>query len=127
MTLDELIEDLTDRILITHDRDDHGHWSFGELPTDAAARIQAYADACVAEAQRWIPVSDRLPKKGEIVLWWSNSVQDQSSCYRGFYVNGHDPEILIVWYGDDLFSWDRLTYFTHWQPLPPAPTAERLT
>lgn len=63
------------------------------------------------ERTRWIPVSERLPKKGKYVLLWS---EDSPGVFTGVYfcerfiVNGFWGKV------EDLS-------ITHWMPLPELP------
>ena len=63
-------------------------------------------------ADRWIPVSERLPEKDKNVLVTDNEV---SEVYITFYM------------GDGLWCCDDGVYehrITHWKPLPKAPESE---
>ena len=60
------------------------------------------------EAQRWIPVSERLPEDGKPV--WVCTIWNEQ--HSGFLIDG-------VWVG--LFRDFREGEITHWMPLPPNP------
>lgn len=73
-------------------------------------------------AQRWVPVGERLPDRGQTVYGWINPVS---------YLPGHGKEMTYMpmlnpgypWRS----TWDMATYsaldITHWQPLPAVPEA----
>jgi hypothetical protein len=72
-----------------------------------------------AEAERWIPVSERLPEDDRTVLLWTNEN------YRTY----DDPRIAILGrYVPSMKEWrfhgsnsDWSDAVTHWRPLPAAP------
>jgi len=77
------------------------------------------ANACLLEAsqrleelveeRRWVPVGERLPEVGSLVL--------------GF-INGEVMEATFVGGGGLAWQTDRGGFHaTHWQPLPPGPEA----
>lgn len=109
-TREKLIELLTDRI----------PGCDNELRYVDDERVERLADHLIANGvtvQKWIPVTERLPKHGEIVL-----------CYLKF----EEARILqwdnvSAWWlgygsGDD---WRKMDV-THWMPLPEQPKGERL-
>jgi hypothetical protein len=57
----------------------------------------------------WIPVSDRLPADGEMVLWWNP--KDGYCNYRLAARDGNG----LDWGGDLL---EPIAAFTHWRHLP---------
>jgi hypothetical protein len=75
-------------------------------------------------AQRWIPVSERLPEKGDVVLGW---IEIPASRWH--------PEGYKLPVGAVVHTFDSLAttngssgelplggqYMTHWMPLPPPP------
>ena len=62
---------------------------------------------------RWIPVTDRLPDAGQIVLVYGKK--------GGIYTAKHNP--TAMWPGSfwKLNSKSHYCEPTHWMPLPPAP------
>jgi len=71
------------------------------------------------EERRWIPVAERLPDEGEMVLWHGPG---DTFCHA---VVGKCDGRSIDW-GSDL-NMDIAMDFTHWQPLPPPPEATPCT
>ena len=77
------------------------------------AAVQAVSDACILavaalreqEQRRWIPVTDRLPEIGIVVLVYSE-----------------DDGICVDYYGGDSFGYYDVT---HWMPLPEPPKEGR--
>ena len=73
------------------------------------AAVQAVSDACILavdalreqEQRRWIPVAERLPEIGIVVLVYSE-----------------DDGICVDYYGGDSFGYYDVT---HWMPLPQPP------
>lgn len=74
--------------------------------------------------QRWIPVTERLPERGEIVisylqfsknpkLGWSDMMTDNT--YNGILVGSNPRKHVWAWNGD---------FVTHWMPLPQPPKGE---
>lgn len=76
------------------------------------ARIAAEIHAAVAEAQRWIPVAERLPPGGDEVLIYT---ADEGFIYLGYF----DPHNKS-WCADGVID-ETLRSATHWQPLPAPP------
>ena len=69
-----------------------------------------------AEKIRWIPVTERLPKEGDIVL-----------VYGDLYPNKHDGGVIAVSKRMDWNYWQgfgRERDITHWMPLPEPPKEE---
>ena len=68
---------------------------------------QLYADRCVEEATRWIPVSERQPEENEWVLCAS----------------GSGTEVMFRRSDDDWFGPFGYAYETptHWMPIPKLP------
>lgn len=91
-----------------------------EKLTDRCAR---YAEeiAVAQERQRWIPVTERLPEDGDMVLCWYEYFRfgEYNRMYRtygiGYYING-------MWGGD--VSSGRNTKVLAWMPLPAPPEVE---
>ena len=65
-------------------------------------------NARLKDAQRWIPVSERLPEDGKPV--WVCTIWNEQ--HSGFLIDG-------VWVG--LFRDFREGEITHWMPLPESP------
>lgn len=88
------------------------HIALTTLMADNAALTAEVA--ALREADRWIPVTERLPKRGESVLTYTNRVNTKiRENYRWitFPKTGGGREEWI--YEDELV--------THWKPLPSAP------
>ena len=71
---------------------------------------KGYMDGKADAAQRWIPVSERLPEQYESVIVWTS-----------------DREIGEAEYDGKQFYWtsdDNYTNATHWMPLPEPPKEE---
>ena len=91
-----------------------------EKLTDRCAR---YAEeiAVAQERTRWIPVTERLPEDGDVVLCWYEYFRfgEYNRMYRtygiGYYING-------MWGGD--VSSGRNTKVLAWMPLPAPPEVE---
>lgn len=97
---------------------------------DGADLIERLADRCaryaeeIAVAQertRWIPVTERLPEDGDVVLCWYEYFRfgEYNRMYRtygiGYYING-------MWGGDA--SNGQNTKVLEWMPLPAPPEVE---
>ena len=77
-------------------------WAWQESPLRSRiAELEA--------AQRWIPVSERLPEHGDFVLAWDNEIIEVLKYIRTF--GG-------AWFIDIA---DAAVYPTHWMPLPQPP------
>ena len=87
------------------------------------ARCARYAEeiAVAQERQRWIPVTERLPEDGDVVLCWYEYFRfgEYNRMYRtygiGYYING-------MWGGD--VSNGRNIKVLAWMPLPEPPEVE---
>ena len=94
-----------------------------ELIEKLADRCARYAEeiAVAQERQRWIPVTERLPEDGDVVLCWYEYFRfgEYNRMYRtygiGYYING-------MWGGD--VSSGRNTKVLAWMPLPAPPEVE---
>ena len=90
-------------------------WAFAEL----RARLKAYEDTGLTPeqvvAQKWIPVTERLPEEWTDVLVWSKC---------GFCV----VAVSLGSHGKWRESWTNMMIddntITHWMPLPEAPKEE---
>ena len=88
---------------------------------DKAMDLVLKYDARIAEleaAQRWIPVSERLPEDGETVF---------VIIHDGFerFENGNEVARLTYLGNGNWWSWESERYVvTHWMPLPSAPESE---
>jgi len=83
------------------------YFDYEEEITDLNARI-----AELEAAQRWIPVSERLPEDTERMLTIVCDAFEDTTAIS-----------ILQHYGDgDWFSWDSGRYVvTHWMPLPELP------
>lgn len=87
------------------------------------ARCARYAEeiAVAQERTRWIPVTERLPEEGDVVLCWYEYFRfgEYNRMYRtygiGYYING-------MWGGD--VSNGRNIKVLAWMPLPEGPEVE---
>ena len=85
-------------------------------PLDMAKEVAEYVNARIAEleaAQRWIPVSERLPEPYTRVL----------ACIKSGYMEVdymYSEPIVDVGIAD----FNSLDNVTHWMPLPPSPESE---
>ena len=94
-----------------------------ELIERLTARCARYAEeiAVARERQRWIPVTERLPEDGDVVLCWYEYFRfgEYNRMYRtygiGYYING-------MWGGD--VSNGRNIKVLAWMPLPEPPEVE---
>lgn len=60
---------------------------------------------------RWIPVTERLPEDGRILVFWDNGIAD---IWNAFLLK------------ESLKHKDKTpTFVTHWMPLPEAPALEQ--
>ena len=75
--------------------------------------IEDALNARIAEleaAQRWIPVSERLPEDGDFVLIWDEM--------NGAYIAEHSKQVP-QWAADGYYRHGTsYKYITHWMPLP---------
>lgn len=89
-----------------------------ERLTDRCAR---YAEeiAVAQERARWIPVTERLPEDGDVVLCWYEYFRfgeyNRRTYGIGYYING-------IWGGD--VSNGRNIKVLAWMPLPEGPEVE---
>ena len=86
-----------------------------------AARCARYAEeiAVAQERTRWIPVTERLPEDGDVVLCWYEYFRfgeyNRRTYGIGYYING-------IWGGD--VSNGRNIKVLAWMPLPEGPEVE---
>ena len=92
-----------------------------EHPLEMAKEVAEYVTARIAEleaAQRWIPVSERLPEDGETVF---------VIIHDGFerFEKGNEVARLTYLGNGNWWSWESERYVaTHWMPLPELPERE---
>ena len=67
-------------------------------------------------AQRWIPVSERLPEIGVRVLFYNNFIKN---IHKGWYSGDEWVSEIGVFYNGD-----KLKRITHWMPLPKFPEVQ---
>lgn len=106
-------------------RDENNQLRAGtQCPLDKQAELQAYADKATAElkaelqqareANRWIPVGERLPEIHDVVLI---AVRNRSQAREGYLTEKNEWR---VWGG----VYPYFTAVTHWRPLPTPPEQE---
>ena len=79
------------------------------------------ADMLIANGvtiQKWIPVTERLPRPNKLVLCWWQSGDGEREHYGFATFQSHG-----VWY----VSNEGMPEVTHWMPLPEPPSGERRT
>ena len=81
-------------------------------PDDTVERLADHLIANGVTIQEWIPVEERLPKNGEMVL--CNTV----GCFEVLQYDGRAND----WCG--MTKCYPLSYVTHWMPLPELPKGE---
>ena len=84
-----------------------------------ARPIEDALNARIAEleaAQRWIPVSERLPEIGVRVLFYNNFIKN---IHKGWYSGDEWVSEIGVFYNGD-----KLIRITHWMPLPQPPEVQ---
>ena len=79
---------------------------------DAFAKNADWLIANGVTVQKWIPVTERLPKGGEIVL-----------CNTKYFLEVLQLDERADMWVDQYRSY-RKNYVTHWMPLPEAPKGE---
>ena len=103
---------------------------YGRLQFDYAAYCKPYGESLrnearnnletyIAEleaAQRWIPVSERLPQIGVRVLFYNNFIKN---IHKGWYSGDEWVSEIGVFYNGD-----KLKRITHWMPLPKFPEVQ---
>ena len=67
-------------------------------------------------AQRWIPVSERLPEIGVRVLFYNNFIKN---IHKGWYSGDEWVSDIGIFYNGD-----KLKRITHWMPLPKFPEVQ---
>jgi hypothetical protein len=85
----------------------------GHTPDEAIRRIGLLGTDC--PVQRWIPVTERLPKNGERVLAHLNSGSTYIADFdnSGVFPDWHKPNSNRLY-----------CYVTHWMPMPQPPKGE---
>ena len=90
-----------------------------DCPTDAEVFDEVSAlrseVARLREERRWIPVTERLPDEGRLVLWYR---PDE----RWPVTSGRFERPNHVDWGGDLCVPFSEGWYTHWMPLPAQPT-----
>ena len=79
---------------------------------DSIASLES-ENARLKEAQRWIPVGERLPQIGVRVLFYNNFIKN---IHKGWYSGDEWVSDIGVFYNGD-----KLKRITHWMPLPESP------
>ncbi|EPW8638146.1 DUF551 domain-containing protein [Klebsiella pneumoniae] len=81
-----------------------------------AATPQSHGSGPATAPGKWIPVSERMPEKGQAVL-----------VYRPKAHEGGDPDVRVSVYGRHNFEHGFGCYWepSHWMPLPVAPQEEK--
>ena len=74
--------------------------------------------AAIADALRWIPVSERLPDSGRFVLIMCNGV-----VFTGYYEGGHTRPHWL--YCTPNGEWREIRNVTHWHNELPDPPEEQ--
>jgi Protein of unknown function (DUF551) len=81
---------------------------YGGVYSEAATKILTeFKQAVIAEAQRWTPVSEKLPENGQLVI----------AMYKGVY----EPRIVPYWFDGVNSHFGRVDESqpaTHWMPAP---------
>ena len=67
-------------------------------------------------AQRWIPVSERLPQIGVRVLFYNNFI---TNIHKGWFSGDEWTSDIGIFYNGD-----KLKRITHWMPLPEPPEVQ---
>ena len=83
-------------------------------------------DSRIAEleaAQRWIPVTERLPELGAPILFYDSILERIN---KGTCTAMNSDNTNLHWFtDDDLFYFgNRSEYITHWMPLPKLPEVQ---
>lgn len=98
----------------TQMRDPSDNWN--TRPLEDALRAELAAARAEAEKYRPIPVSERMPKYFDEVLFYDNIADTWT---MGYLNKGQWTAIdMLYWHGKDFKR------ITHWMPLPPAPEVE---
>lgn len=105
----DLIQEL-DNIATNCDDEVFGLPTHGDWDKKLAAAIRAYRDAAIAEATRWIPVSERMPTNDNEVL----TLTGDRECWLASWRADANEWLYLV-------DGSALETVTHWQPLPPLP------
>lgn len=85
-----------------------------ELSSENKSLAKSVNQASDILRRRWIPVSERLPERGELVL----TANKFDGVNYSYLTNSGD------WYSANNIrydSWTRESYVTHWMPLPKPP------
>ena len=82
-------------------------------PIDVALRKRI---AELEAAQRWIPVSERLPQIGVRVLFYNNFI---TNIHKGWFSGDEWTSDIGIFYNGD-----KLKRITHWMPLPEPPEVQ---
>ena len=93
-------------------------WNTRPIEDALIARI-----AELEAAQRWIPVSERLPELGSPILFYDSILERIN---KGTCTAMNSDNTNLHWFtDDDLFYFgDRSEYVTHWMPLPQPPEVQ---
>lgn len=104
-------------LTMEHDRIDkiRGEWNKrnGKYPIeqDQPSGEAENICSCSAESERWTPVEERLPERGETLLFCT----DLGYVTQGFLAYG--PDVFV-----ESFTSSEYSNVTNWRPLPKPPT-----
>ena len=87
------------------------NWNNRPIEDELRARI-----AELEAAQRWIPVSERLPQIGVRVLFYNNFI---TNIHKGWFSGDEWTSDIGIFYNGD-----KLKRITHWMPLPEPPEVQ---
>ena len=86
---------------------------WGEISSHTADDVADHLIANGVTVQQWIPVTERLPKHGEVVLVYTK--------HKDIFIVQRDS-VSGFWLGERFDVPNKI--ITHWMPLPSAPKGE---